>query len=110
MATTNVDLDGVFQALGDATRRELLSILAEGERTTTALAEPFVLSRPAISKHLKVLLDAGLVHRRRSGRRQIYTLSGAPLGEAAEWLLTYRDFWRASLKALETHLESGRNA
>lgn len=109
MRPTNTGLDDVFQALGDSTRRELLSVLAEGEQTTTALAEPFPLSRPAISKHLKVLLDAGLVRRRRRGRHQVYTLSAAPLGEAADWLLTYRAFWRASLSALQAHLGSRRD-
>jgi DNA-binding transcriptional ArsR family regulator len=108
MGLASTGLDDVFQALGDSTRRELLSVLAEGEQTTTALAEPFALSRPAISKHLKVLLDAGLVRRRRRGRHQVYTLSAGPLGEASDWLLTYRAFWRASLSALEAHLESRR--
>lgn len=109
MHEARAELDGVFQALGDPTRRELLSILAQGRQTTTALAEPFALSRPAISKHLKVLLDAGLVHRQRRGRHQVYTLSAGPLGEAAEWLFAYRDFWRASLRALEAHLETRRD-
>lgn len=98
-------LNRTFQALADPTRRELLAMLSEGERTTGSLAEPFSLSRPAISKHLKVLGEAGLVERRRRGRHQVYTLHGDRLATAAEWLLGYRRFWRGQLAALKRHVE-----
>ena len=99
------ELDAVFHALADPTRRELLALLAEAERSTGALASRFDLSRPAISKHLKVLGDAGLVERRREGRHQVYTLEGGRLGVAAEWLLGYRRFWRGRLASLKRYLE-----
>lgn len=106
MTGTVQELDAVFHALGDPTRRALVSTLAAGERTTGALAEPFDLSRPAISKHLKVLGEAGLVRRRRRGRHQVYTLNGEHLRAAVSWLLRYREFWEGSLSALRGHLES----
>lgn len=98
-------LDPVFQALADPTRRELLALLAEGERTTGGLAERFPLSRPAISKHLKVLGEAGLVERRREGRHQVYTLEADGLAAAAQWLLGYRRFWRGRLGEVKRYLE-----
>lgn len=98
-------LDDVFTALGDPTRRGLLALLADGERTTGSLAQPFELSRPAISKHLKVLGEAGLVRRRRHGRHQVYTLEAERLARAAEWLVGYSQFWSGSLAALKGHLE-----
>lgn len=103
---TDQELNTVFRALGDPTRRALVSTLAEGERTTGALAEPFDLSRPAISKHLKVLGEAGLVRRRRSGRHQVYALNAEHLRPAVSWLLQYREFWEGSLSALKDHLEA----
>ncbi len=98
-------LDPVFHALADPTRRQLLALLAQGDGTTGALAASFTLSRPAISKHLKVLAEAGLVDRRRRGRNQVYTLEADRMAAAAEWLLGYRRFWRSRLGALKRHLE-----
>ncbi len=105
MAPEASQLDHVFHALADPTRRALLARLAEGEATTGGLADPFDLSRPAISKHLKVLTEAGLVDRRRRGRHQVYTLEGERMAAAVEWLLGYRRFWRDRLSSLKTYLE-----
>lgn len=102
------ELDEVFHALADPTRRALLALLAEGDRATGGLAEPFELSRPTISKHLKVLGEAGLVARRRRGRHQVYSLEAERLAAAADWLLGYRRFWRGQLEALKRHLEEER--
>jgi DNA-binding transcriptional ArsR family regulator len=98
-------LDRVFHALADPTRRALLARLAEEEATTGGLAEPFELSRPAISKHLKVLGEAGLVARRRRGRHQVYSLEGERMAAAVEWLLGYRRHWRSQLSSLKHYLE-----
>lgn len=99
------ELDELFQALSDATRREILSLLSEGERTTGVIAEAFPQSRPAISKHLSVLVDAGLVERRKQGRNRLYRLRAEPLERAHAWLLRWRPFWRESLSRLKSHIE-----
>lgn len=105
MRADPTELDAVFHALADPTRRGLLALLAERERSTGALAERFELSRPAISKHLKVLCEAGLVERRREGRNQVYRLEGRRLAAATEWLLGYRRFWRGRMASLKRYLE-----
>lgn len=105
---TKSDLDGVFHALGDPTRRAILSLLAEGERPTGVIADGFPLSRPTISKHLGVLIEAGLVTRRQEGRNQLYAIAPAPLAAAHEWLGEYQRFWRMSLARLKQHLEGRR--
>lgn len=99
------DLDTVFQALSDPTRREILRMLEEGERATGAIAEEFPVSRPAVSKHLRVLYDAELVTRRKEGRNRLYGLRPEPLAGAHAWLERYRRFWRESLAGLKRHLE-----
>lgn len=98
-------LDDVFQALSDPTRREILSLLEEGERSTGTIAEVFPVSRPAISKHLRVLHDARLVTRRKEGRNRLYALRPEPLAAAYRWLRHYRDFWEGSLSRLKSHVE-----
>lgn len=98
-------LDAVFHALGNPTRRGILALLSDGERSTGVIAEDFALSRPTVSKHLGVLLDAGLVTRRHDGRHQYYTLTPGPLADAHEWLGGYQRFWRMSLRRLKRHLE-----
>jgi len=98
-------LDRVFYAVGNKTRRAILADLAEGERTTGAIASGFTLSRPAISKHLGVLKAAGLVRRRLEGRNQIYTLKAEPLATARNWLSHYERFWQLSMSRLQQHLE-----
>lgn len=105
MVLMKPSLDPVFHALADDTRREILSILSGGERATGEIAERFELSRPAISKHLGVLVDADLVQRRKRGRNQLYVLRADPLERAYAWLSRYQEFWKVSLKALKSHIE-----
>ncbi len=97
-------LDDVFAALADPTRRAILARLASGETTVMDLAEPFAMSQPAISKHLKVLERAGLVSRRREAQKRPCRLEGAPLAEASGWLESYREFWEKSYLNLDAVL------
>lgn len=101
MVEQSADLDGVFGALADPTRRRLLQRLRGGEATVTELAEPFPVSLNAVSKHLKRLEAAGLVRRRVVGRRHLIRLEPEPLRDAAEWVARYRAFWSERLEALE---------
>ena len=94
-------LDATFAALADPTRRAILARLAAGEASVTELAAPFAMSQPAISKHLKVLEQAGLISRRRDSQRRPCRLEAQPLAEATEWLVRYRQFWEASLDRLD---------
>jgi DNA-binding transcriptional ArsR family regulator len=94
----------VFSALADPTRRAILARLAAGEASVTALAEPFDMSLPAISKHLKVLQRAGLVARGRVAQWRPCRLEAGPLKDAADWLEHYRRFWEQSLDRLEDYL------
>jgi DNA-binding transcriptional ArsR family regulator len=97
-------LTTVFSALADPTRRAILARLATGEATVTALAEPFDMSLPAISKHLKVLQRAGLIVRGRAAQWRPCRLQAGPLKDAADWLDHYRRFWDQSLDRLEDYL------
>ena len=97
-------LDHTFAALADPTRRAILARLATGDATVTELAEPFAISMPAISRHLKVLERAGLISRGRAAQWRPRTLQAEPLKDAAQWLAQYRRFWEASLDRLEQHL------
>ncbi len=101
----NAALDSVFSALADPTRRAILARLASGETTVMDLAEPFAMSQPAISKHLKVLEHAGLVSRRREAQKRPCRLEGRPLAEVSGWLETYREFWEKSYLNLDALLE-----
>lgn len=94
----------VFQALVDPTRRHVLELLAEREHTAGELAAAFTVSRPAVSRHLRILRDAGLVRARGDAQRRVYSLDAAPLGELDAWLSTYRRFWGERLDELEDHL------
>ena len=94
-------LDAVFHALADATRREMLRRLAAGERTISELVEPFDMSFAAASKHVRVLEQAGLVRRSIRGRAHHCRLRSKPLANAHAWLTFYRRFWSARLDALE---------
>jgi len=94
----------VFAALADPTRRAIIARLAEGDATVTELAEPFPISLPAISRHLKVLERAGLISRSRSGQWRSSSLDATPLKEATEWMERYRIFWDASFDRLDAHL------
>jgi DNA-binding transcriptional ArsR family regulator len=98
-------LDVVFGALADPTRRAILSRLAHGEATVTELAEPFAMSMPAVSKHLKVLERAGLISRGRFAQQRPCRLEAAPLASVAEWVQTYRRFWESSFDRLDEHLQ-----
>ena len=100
MVTNDQQLDLVFGALADTTRRRILARLAVGEATVGGLAAPFEISRPAISKHLKVLERAGLIHRTRDGRVRRCELEAEPLHKASEWVERYREFWEGRLDAL----------
>ncbi|CAN5716612.1 MAG: metalloregulator ArsR/SmtB family transcription factor [Actinomycetota bacterium] len=102
---TTEQLNGTFAALADPTRRAILARLTTGEATVTELAEPFAVSLPAISKHLKVLERAGLILRSRDAQRRPCRLRAAPLGDAAEWLVGYRQFWEESFDRLDTYLQ-----
>jgi DNA-binding transcriptional ArsR family regulator len=99
------NLDATFAALSDPTRRAILARLALGEATVTELAEPFAMSQPAISKHLKVLERAGLISHGRDAQRRPRRLEAKPLAEATEWLEGYRQFWEASFQRLDDLLE-----
>ncbi|MFT4227559.1 ArsR/SmtB family transcription factor [Micropruina sp.] len=96
-----------LEALADDTRREIVSLLAGGERTAGDLAARFAISRPAVSRHLRVLREAGLVSVREEAQRRIYALDAAPLAELDHWLSSYRVFWSQRLDALDTELRRG---
>ncbi len=97
-------LSVIFAALADPTRRAILARLADGDATVTELAEPFSISLPAISRHLKVLERAGLISRSRSGQWRSSTLETAALKEATDWMERYRVFWDVSFERLDVHL------
>ena len=94
-------LDSVFHALGDATRRQMLRDLADGERTVGQLAQPFSISLAAASKHIKALENAGLIRREVRGRTHLCRLDPGPLASAQQWLSFYERFWTDRLNALE---------
>src|SRR6058998_1642350 len=104
MATATDQLDRTFAALADPTRRAILARLAGGETSVTELAEPFEMSLPAVSKHLKVLQRAGLIARGREAQWRPCRLEAGPLKQAADWLEHYRRFWEQSLARLEDYL------
>jgi DNA-binding transcriptional ArsR family regulator len=109
MVTTGVRLDRAFGALADGTRRAILTRLARSEATVGELARPFHMSRPAISKHLRVLERAGLVRRTREGRVSRCALDATALKDAAAWVDRYCDFWMGRLDALARHVEGNRS-
>lgn len=98
-------LDATFAALADPTRRAILARLASGEASVTELAEPFAMSQPAISKHLKVLERAGLISRGRDAQRRPRRLEAQRLAEATEWLEAYREIWEANYQRLDALLD-----
>jgi DNA-binding transcriptional ArsR family regulator len=97
-------LDAAFSALADPTRRAILARLALGEASVNELVEPFELSQPAISRHLKVLENAGLISRGRDAQRRPCRIQAKPLGEASAWLEPYRKFWEGSFERLDALL------
>ena len=97
-------------ALADPTRREVLALLARGELAAGEVAERFPVSRPAITRHLRVLREAGLVRSRVEGRRRLSALARRPLRELDDWLESYRDLWARRFDALDTEMARGRRA
>ncbi len=93
-----------FAALSDPTRRHIVELLADGERSAGELARRFTLSQPAVSQHLRALRDAGLVRVRRDAQRRMYSIDGRGLAQIDEWLSRYRTFWNTRLDALERAL------
>jgi len=107
MATSiasDADLSATFAALADPTRRAILARLSRGDASVLELAEPFDMSQPAVSKHLKVLERAGLIARGRDAQRRPCRIDGRPLKQAADWLGTYRQFWEESYSRLDDYL------
>src|SRR5712692_3664214 len=98
-------LNATFAALADPTRRAILARLASGEASVAELAEPFEMSQPAISKHLKVLERAGLISSGHDAQRRPRRLEARPLADANEWLENYRQFWEASFENLDALLD-----
>ena len=106
MVTNQADrLSRTFAALADPTRRQILANLADGEMSVTALAKPFAMNQPAISKHLKVLERARLIVRGREAQWRPAKLQAAPLKEASDWVEQYRENWEASFDRLGTYLK-----
>ncbi|MBA2385288.1 MAG: winged helix-turn-helix transcriptional regulator [Actinobacteria bacterium] len=93
-----------LEALADPTRRRIVELLADGERSAGELASHFRTSRPAVSRHLRVLREQGLVRTRSEAQRRVYSLDPAPLAELDAWLARYRSFWTNRLGALDTEV------
>ena len=100
--------DAVFKALADPTRRQILALLRERRQSVGEIASNFTVSRPAISKHLRLLRSAGLVVDRPEGTARMCELNAAPLREIDDWLETYKAFWDTSLARLKAHVEENR--
>jgi len=105
MKPTSYALDATFAALADPTRRAILARLATGEASVAELAEPFDMSQPAISKHLKVLERAGLISRGREAQRRPRRLEPRPLADATDWIERYRRIWEGNYKRLDAVLQ-----
>lgn len=101
-------LDATFHALADPTRRGMLASLALGEKSIGELGEPFHMTFAGAAKHVKVLESAGLIERRKAGRKQICTLKAKPLEEAEKWLRQWEKFWTARLDRLEALIEQDK--
>ena len=99
-------LNRTFAALADPTRRRILEHLAHGDRCVTDLARPYAMSLPAVSKHLRVLENAGLVRRRRRGRVHSLKLQAAPMKQASQWIEEYRRFWEERFDRLDEYLQT----
>lgn len=105
MVMDNKQLDQVFGALSDTTRRGMLARLSQGEMNITTLAAPYQISQPAISKHLRVLERAGLIERTRQGRDHIIRANPEPAEQARDWIAYYAQFWKQQFDAVEAYLE-----
>src|SRR5450755_1008966 len=109
-ASADDRLDAVFHALGHSTRRALLARLAKRPAMITELADPFAMSLPAVSRHIRVLEDAGLVTRSVDGRMHRCALNAKPFKTIDGWLMRYRKFWEENLAALAQYVESGHGS
>ncbi len=110
---SETQLDAVFGALADPTRRAILARLTGGEATVAEIAAPFPVSQPAISRHLRVLEDAGLISRSRQGTARLSHLRAEPLRDAVSWLAAYQEYWEESYQRLDqllASLDRGRKA
>ena len=105
MITVDKDLSATFGALADPTRRAIIARLSKGDASVLEIAEPFDMSQPAISKHLKVLERAGLISRGRDAQRRPCRLEPRRLKQAADWIGTYRQFWEESYGRLDDYLQ-----
>lgn len=105
MTSSDRRLDATFLALADPTRRAILARLASGEASVTELAEPFAMSQPAVSKHLKILERAGLISRSRDAQRRPCRIEAKPLADANKWLEKYRRFWEGNFQRLDALLD-----
>jgi DNA-binding transcriptional ArsR family regulator len=105
MKPTGYNLDATFAALADPTRRAILARLATGEASVAELGEPFDMSQPAVSKHLKVLERAGLISRGREAQRRPRRLEPRPLAEATDWIERYRRIWEGNFRRLDAVLQ-----
>ena len=95
----------IFQAIADPTRRAILDRLRDGEQPVKQIAEPFDMTLPAISQHLQVLCEAGLVSQQRVGRQRLYRLNPEPLKQVSDWVAHYEQFWQEKLDALGEYLQ-----
>jgi DNA-binding transcriptional ArsR family regulator len=100
---------GVFGAISHPARRRMLDLIAEGDRAVNAIAANFEMSRPAVSQHLRILLDAGLVTEQRHGRERRYRLAPERLGPVRDWLSHYERFWDDHFDRLKRHLDKGED-
>ena len=107
--TASQRLDATFAALADPTRRAILARLAAGEASVSQLAQPFAMTQPAISKHLKVLERAGLISHGQDAQRRPRRLEAQPLADACRWLERYRQFWEARFHRLDALLDDMQN-
>ena len=107
---TQAQIDATFHALADPTRRAILTRLARGEATVNELAQPFNMTQPSISKHLKVLERAGLISRGRAAQTRPCRLETEPLQKVAQWVEAYRHLWEDSFDRLDAHLKEAQSA
>jgi DNA-binding transcriptional ArsR family regulator len=108
--TPSQRLDATFTALADPTRRAILARLLTGEASVAEIAEPFAMSQPAVSKHLKMLERAGLISRGQDAQRRPRRIEGEPLAEAVGWLENYRRVWEGNFRRLDSLLEELKSA
>jgi len=105
---SSIDLNAVFSALSDPTRRAIVERLAKGRSSVSELARPFKISLPAISKHLRILEEAGLLIRTKTGRVHYLRLNSTPLRNAIRWIERYRQFWENRFDVLDAYLKNNR--